>query len=106
MPKILHHHRPITLRSCFSPERVVEAPKHSLRSLVVSEPLSEVTTQVSPRMEPGPTRNNDGCDLKIKKPAGFVGRPGPSGYSLKDVLNWEEGTYESTRVSCLELIVI
>lgn len=41
-----------------------------------------------------------GEQLKIPKPAGEVGRPGSSrkGYSLADVLQWEDGVLEAVQV--------
>jgi hypothetical protein len=111
MAPVRRHFPPATPRTRFSPERVLESPRHALRKIFSSDTglLSETPITVdfpegnrsSPGcLQSGPSLNFDDPSL-IPKPAGEVGRRGNDerdGYCLRDALKWDDALYSEVMV--------
>ena len=80
----------------FEPEYMLKWPATPMD--VSYEPEETVPPPLSTRVG---MALGSGEQPKIPKPAGEVGRPGSSrkGYSLADVLQWEDGLLEAVQVS-------
>jgi hypothetical protein len=48
--------------------------------------------------------SGDEINKLIPKPRGEAGRPGSGGYSLQEVLNWSERTYEAVVVRAISIM--
>jgi hypothetical protein len=112
MPKALNnarrvqrHFSPLLHRSRFSPERLLTPPPLTIRTIYPIE-----TRFPSPTLIPSPTdslsltsdpeidSSSKDATCLIPKPSGEVARPGRRGYTLRDVVPWDDTTYAQVQV--------
>jgi hypothetical protein len=107
--RIQRHFSPLLYRTPFSPERLLTPPPLPYH---VAFPLTE--GPVPPPSEDchislAAEHSRSSCDseseqsypVKIPKPRGEVARPKRHGYRLRDVVKWDEKTYNRVQVSTL-----
>lgn len=103
--RILRHYSPLLYRTRFSPERLLTPPPLACR---ITFPLAEESilppseSCLSPAVDPvdsgGESDSEDIYAVKIPKPRGEVSRPKRHGYRLRDVVQWDDKTYNRVQV--------
>jgi hypothetical protein len=104
--RIQRHYSPLLYRTRFSPERLLSHPPTICRlTFPLAEPqatpppaehyshLAVDSTDSGDEME-----SEGGYPVKIPKPKGEVARPKRHGYSLRNVVGWDDKTYNRVQV--------